>query len=114
MVERVLTNENSDADTIAAAPKLMECIIQNCTGRVDHCIGPYIALALRALQEADRNSLQVGSVLGHTFWASTCLQRLHITPLALRHVVSLFLSRPSHCCSEHVLCLSATLLECRT
>ena len=46
LVETALTNADLNENDIGSAPRLMEIIIQNCRGRVDHCIAQYIALAL--------------------------------------------------------------------
>ena len=45
-METALTNADLNENDIGSAPRLMEIIIQNCRGRVDHCIAQYIALAL--------------------------------------------------------------------
>lgn len=46
LVEKALTNEDLNETDIGSAPRLLEIILQNCRGRVDHCLGHYIALAL--------------------------------------------------------------------
>lgn len=46
IAETALTNADLSEGDIGSAPRLLEIIMQNCRGRVDHCIGSYIALAL--------------------------------------------------------------------
>ncbi|BDA47636.1 Importin-7 [Coccomyxa sp. Obi] len=58
LVETALTNADLNESDIGSAPRLMEIIMQNCRGRVDHCIGQYIALALNRLPTAGRNLLK--------------------------------------------------------
>ena len=45
-METALTNADLNESDIGSAPRLLEIIMQNCRGRVDGCIGHYIALAL--------------------------------------------------------------------
>jgi hypothetical protein len=52
MVETALTNADLNETDISSAPRLLEIIMQNCRGRVDHCIGNYIALALNRCRES--------------------------------------------------------------
>ncbi|KAK9824621.1 hypothetical protein WJX72_011782 [[Myrmecia] bisecta] len=58
MAESALTNADMDEDDVVSAPKLLEVIIQNCTGRIDHCIGPYLHLVLTRLATAEKAFLQ--------------------------------------------------------
>ena len=46
MAEKALTDEEASEGDVVSAPKLLEIILQNCRGRVDHCVGPFITLAL--------------------------------------------------------------------
>ena len=52
MARRVLADTETSEGDLAPAPKLLEIILQNCRGRVDHCVAPY---------------LQVGGSI-HGFW----------------------------------------------
>ncbi|PSC72993.1 importin beta-like SAD2 [Micractinium conductrix] len=48
-LETVLTGDGYPEDQVVCAPRLMGVILQHCRGRVDACVGPYLALALRRL-----------------------------------------------------------------
>ncbi len=52
IVETVLTNEDLPEDDLSAAPQLISIILQNCTGRVDPYLAPYLQLTLTRLQTA--------------------------------------------------------------
>ncbi|EIE23737.1 ARM repeat-containing protein [Coccomyxa subellipsoidea C-169] len=58
LVETALTNADLNESDIGSAPRLLEIIMQNCRGRVDGCIGHYIALALNKLPTAGRSLLK--------------------------------------------------------
>ena len=45
-MEKTLSEEEYEETDVQAAPKLMEVVLQNCKGRVDQCVGPYLALSL--------------------------------------------------------------------
>ena len=49
MIEHVLADDDLDESDVQPAPKLMEIVLQNCRGRVDACVPPYLSLALRRL-----------------------------------------------------------------
>ena len=59
IVEKTLTGEDYDETDVQAAPKLMEVVLQNCKGRVDQVVGPYLALALRRLPAAETSYMKV-------------------------------------------------------
>ncbi len=46
LVEKALVDADLAEADIGSAPRLMEIVMQSCRGRVDACIGTYIALAL--------------------------------------------------------------------
>jgi len=53
----ILKSEDlEDADRIAA-PKLLECILQNCKGRVDQYVEPFMKLAIHKLANCERSYL---------------------------------------------------------
>ena len=41
MLEVVLTGDGYPEDQVTCAPHLMGVILQNCRGRVDHCVGEW-------------------------------------------------------------------------
>ena len=59
MIEHVLADEDLDEGDVQPAPKLMEIVLQNCRGRVDACVGPYLTLALRRLHASGSAFMQV-------------------------------------------------------
>ena len=46
MAEVALRNGDLAEAEVECAPKVLELVLQACRGRVDHCVGHYIALAL--------------------------------------------------------------------
>lgn len=46
MAEAALRNGDLAEADVECAPKVLELVLQACRGRVDHCVGHYIALAL--------------------------------------------------------------------
>ncbi len=46
------------------AAKLLEVVLQNCRGRVDGYVVPYLQLALAKLQTATNRTLKVGAWVG--------------------------------------------------
>ena len=59
MIEHVLADEGLDEDDVRPAPKLMEVVLQNCRGRVDGCVAPYLTLALRRMDASGSAYMQV-------------------------------------------------------
>jgi len=58
IVQRVLNDpETSDGDA-EAAPKLIGTVLQNCRGRVDEWVEPYLVLALERFQRAERRGMK--------------------------------------------------------
>jgi len=53
----LLNKEMPEAECIPA-PKLLECVLQNCRGRVDDCVAPYLAVALERLAVAQMSYMQ--------------------------------------------------------
>ena len=46
MAEAALRNGDLAEAEVECGPKVLELVLQACRGRVDHCVGHYIALAL--------------------------------------------------------------------
>ena len=59
MIEHVLADEDLDETDVQPAPKLMEIVLQNCRGRVDAVVAPYLTLALRRLHASRSPYMQV-------------------------------------------------------
>lgn len=59
LAKYAMTNENiaSDEDSKYGA-KLLEVVLQQCKGRIDHYIAPYLQITLQALQKAESPSYQ--------------------------------------------------------
>ncbi|GIL84239.1 hypothetical protein Vretimale_15865 [Volvox reticuliferus] len=57
MVQSALASDFSDRDVVPAV-KLLEVVLQNCRGRVDEWVGPYLQLALNKLQTATNRTLK--------------------------------------------------------
>lgn len=64
-----MANVESELDLLPA-PKLMEIVLQNCKGQVDQCVAPYLLLAAKKLQTAERSRCKVGliSVAANAFY----------------------------------------------
>lgn len=58
MLSKVLNDEGQSDEDVVAAPKLMEVVLQNCRGRVDQWVEPYLMLALQRLRRAKNNHLK--------------------------------------------------------
>lgn len=58
-MEKTLSDPELEESDVQAAPKLMEVVLQNCKGRVDQVVGPYLALALRRLPVAETAYMKV-------------------------------------------------------
>lgn len=59
MAERFLMDDQVDEADLMCAPKLMEVVLQNCRGRVDACIAPYLQLSLQRLSNSRKKLMQV-------------------------------------------------------
>ncbi|GLC37117.1 hypothetical protein PLESTB_000981600 [Pleodorina starrii] len=62
MVQAALTGDYGERDVVPAA-KLLEVVLQNCRGRVDAWVAPYLQLALGKLQTATNRTLKDTLVL---------------------------------------------------
>eukprot|EP00891_Asterochloris_glomerata_P009638 jgi/Astpho2/9638/fgenesh1_pm.00146_%23_24_t len=58
MARRVLADTETSEGDLAPAPKLLEIILQNCRGRVDHCVAPYLQMVVTRLQSVQRKSVR--------------------------------------------------------
>ena len=59
MAERFLMDDQVDEADLMCAPKLMEVVLQNCRGRVDACVAPYLQLSLQRLSNSRKKLMQV-------------------------------------------------------
>eukprot|EP00216_Chloropicon_sp_CCMP2111_P001287 CAMPEP_0198243276 /NCGR_PEP_ID=MMETSP1446-20131203/26275_1 /TAXON_ID=1461542 ORGANISM="Unidentified sp, Strain CCMP2111" /NCGR_SAMPLE_ID=MMETSP1446 /ASSEMBLY_ACC=CAM_ASM_001112 /LENGTH=1052 /DNA_ID=CAMNT_0043927057 /DNA_START=26 /DNA_END=3184 /DNA_ORIENTATION=+ len=57
LVERTFNMDLTD-DDLLSGPRLLECIMLHCKGRVDHYIEPFILLAVAKLKTAQKNLLK--------------------------------------------------------
>eukprot|EP00850_Spirogloea_muscicola_P013908 SM000097S24761 [mRNA] locus=s97:152586:160145:+ [translate_table: standard] len=64
MVATLLGDEKLEDEDVEAAPKLMESVLQNCQGRVDHWVEPYLTIAIKRLRVAKK--LHVKDLLTET------------------------------------------------
>lgn len=46
MAEKALTDKEASEGDVICAPKLLGIILQNCRGRVDHCVAHFVTLVL--------------------------------------------------------------------
>lgn len=63
MVRGALQGDYGERDVVPAA-KLLEVVLQNCRGRVDAWVGPYLQLALGRLNTATNRTLKVRGNVG--------------------------------------------------
>eukprot|EP00850_Spirogloea_muscicola_P016520 SM000134S26963 [mRNA] locus=s134:343998:351525:+ [translate_table: standard] len=64
MVATLLGDEKLEDEDVESAPKLMESVLQNCQGRVDHWVEPYLTIAIKRLRVAKK--LHVKDLLTET------------------------------------------------
>jgi hypothetical protein len=57
MVQHALAGDFRDSDVVPSC-RLLEVVLQNCRGRVDQCVAPYVALALARLPRAESANLR--------------------------------------------------------
>ena len=57
LVRYVLTNKDLDDSDCTPAPKVIICIFQNCKGRVDGWVEPYMQLAIGRMDQCKSRTL---------------------------------------------------------
>jgi hypothetical protein len=62
MAEAALRNDDLAEAEVECAPKVLELVLQACRGRVDACVGHYIALAL---DRRGRRPGRAGAAIAH-------------------------------------------------
>ncbi|GMH35700.1 hypothetical protein BSKO_03568 [Bryopsis sp. KO-2023] len=74
MIEHVVSNVDSELEVVPA-PQLMEIVLQNCKGRVDECVAPYLLLSATKLQNVERSKLMVAliNVFANAFYYNPVL-----------------------------------------
>lgn len=71
IVAKLLNNEKYDDPDLEPAPKLLESVLQNCRGRVDEWVTPYIQLAVTRLRRTKKfylKDLLVGVVANALYY----------------------------------------------
>ncbi len=82
MIEHVLADEDLDESDVQPAPKLMEIVLQNCRGRVDAVVAPYLTLVLRRLHASRSPYMQVRSLPSRGGHALGALSYPHVRSVA--------------------------------
>jgi hypothetical protein len=54
----VLADEKLEDSDIESAPKLIEAVLQNCRGRVDQWLEPYLRISVERLRRTQKNYLK--------------------------------------------------------
>jgi hypothetical protein len=55
---QILTDQNMEDSDVVPAPKLIEVFFQNCKGRVDHWVEPYLRLTINRLRRTEKPYLK--------------------------------------------------------
>ncbi|KAE8702954.1 Importin beta-like SAD2 [Hibiscus syriacus] len=58
MISSVMADKNLEDSDIEPAPKLIEVVIQNCRGHVDHWVEPYLRITLDRLNRTEKSRLK--------------------------------------------------------
>ena len=71
----VLLNNQIPEPEVLPAPKLLECVLQNCKGRVDDCVAPYLAVALERLKTCELTYLKdlLVQIVANCLWYDASL-----------------------------------------
>lgn len=67
----MLADEKLEDSDIESAPKLIEAVLQNCRGRVDQWLEPYLRISVERLRRTQKNYLKdllMEVVHSLTFW----------------------------------------------
>ncbi|GBG85770.1 hypothetical protein CBR_g40497 [Chara braunii] len=83
MITQVLENENLRDNDCIPAPKLLEAVLQNCKGRVDEWVEPYVQLAVTRLRRTEKPLMK--DLLIQVGWPSLSVRKrfwnLELAPL---------------------------------
>lgn len=85
-----MTNTESELELIHG-PKLMEIVLQNCKGRVDDCVAPYLLLSANKLQNVERSRAKValiGVVANALFYNSRLALEIMVQQGSLQSIMS--------------------------
>ncbi|KAL5082745.1 hypothetical protein RYX36_011166 [Vicia faba] len=58
MVSSIMADKNMEDNDIVPAPKLIEVVFQNCRGRVDHWVEPYLRITIERLNRTEKSYLK--------------------------------------------------------
>ncbi|KAL5081821.1 hypothetical protein RYX36_010242, partial [Vicia faba] len=58
MVSSIMADKNKEDNDIVPAPKLIEVVFQNCRGRVDHWVEPYLRITIERLNRTEKSYLK--------------------------------------------------------
>ena len=58
LTKKVFADPNFEDGDIEPAPKLIEAVLQNCKGRVDEWVEPYLRIAIDRLRRTEKNYLK--------------------------------------------------------
>ncbi|GMI64407.1 enhanced miRNA activity 1, SUPER SENSITIVE TO ABA AND DROUGHT2, UNARMED 9 [Hibiscus trionum] len=58
MISSIMADKNLEDNDIEPAPKLIEVVLQNCRGQVDHWVEPYLRITLDRLQRTENSRLK--------------------------------------------------------
>lgn len=57
-LEQVMADKNLEDSDIEPAPKLIEVVLQNCKGQVDHWVEPYLRITVERLRRTEKSYLK--------------------------------------------------------
>ncbi|KAL4271376.1 hypothetical protein GQ457_13G028220 [Hibiscus cannabinus] len=58
MISSIMADKNLEDNDIEPAPKLIEVVLQNCRGQVDHWVEPYLRITFDRLQRTENSRLK--------------------------------------------------------
>jgi hypothetical protein len=89
---QILTDQNMEDSDVVPAPKLIEVFFQNCKGRVDHWVEPYLRLTIDRLHRTEKPYLKclLLQVVRFTPLVFICLEHGNSNQLTCLIVVMLY------------------------
>lgn len=73
---QIMPDRNMEDSDIEPAPKLIEVVFQNCRGKVDQWVEPYLRITVERLRRAEKPYLKCLLIQVVRNWESSSLQEM--------------------------------------